>query len=42
MLHDGLAHFEKLDRGNVLTFLLGIVVAGMSVAIVVMLYMPLR
>jgi hypothetical protein len=42
MLHTAIATFEKLDRGDVATAVLGFLVAGMSLAIVVLLYLPLR
>lgn len=42
MLHMKIADSEKLDRGNIATVVLGTLVAGMSVAILVLLYMPLR
>ena len=42
MLHTRIATFEKLDRGDVATAVLGTLLAGMSLAVIVLLYLPLR
>ena len=42
MLHTRIAAFEKLDRGDVATALLGTLVALMSATIAVLIYMPMR
>ena len=42
MMHMRIADFDKIDRGNVATFVLGTLVAGLSAAIIVLLYLPIR
>jgi hypothetical protein len=42
MLHTRIATFEKLDRGDITTTVLGALVATMSLAVAVLLYTPLR
>ena len=42
MLHTRIATFEKLDRGDIATGVLGALVAAMSGAILLLLYLPVR
>ena len=42
MLHTRLSGFEKLDRCDDATAILGVLVIGASALIAVLLYMPIR
>ena len=42
MLHTRLASLHRLDKGDVATVVLGVLVASMSAAIIILLYLPVR